>query len=330
MDWGAILENGLQAGFGVFAVVFALAAMGLNVHFGYTGLLNFGQVGFMAVGGFGVAISVATWGWSLWAGLAVGLAASIVFALLLGVPTLRLRADYLAIVTIAASEIIRYLLRSPEFRETTGGSFGLTQFSREFYDLNPYADGRYGIGPINYGERTFWVITVGWALVALIALVIFLLMRSPWGRVLKSIREDEDAVRSLGKNVFVYKMQSLVFGGICGSLGGFVLALSTSSAQPDSYSTPLTFFAYVALILGGTARVFGPIVGSMVFWMVLSLTDNVLRQLDQNDYLPNWLIQGTEIGQVRFMLVGLALMLLMIYRPQGIFGDKRELALDAR
>ena len=330
MDWGAIVENGLQAAFGVFAIVFALAAMGLNVHFGYTGRLNFGQVGFMAVGGFGVAISVASWGWSLWVGLLVGLGAAVVFALLLGLPTLRLRADYLAIVTIAASEIIRYLLRSPEFRETTGGSFGLTQFARDFYDLNPYAEGRYGFGPVTYGERTFWVLTVGWLLVAAIALVVFLLMRSPWGRVIKSIREDEDAVRSLGKNVFVYKMQSLVFGGLCGALAGFVLALSTSSAQPDSYSTPLTFFAYVALILGGTARVFGPIVGSMVFWMVLSLTDNVLRQMDQNDYLPNWLIQGTEVGQVRFMLVGLALMLLMIYRPQGIFGDKRELALDAR
>jgi len=330
MDWGSIVENGLQASFGVFAIVFALAAMGLNVHFGYTGLLNFGQVGFMALGGFGLAISVASWGLSLWVGLLVGLAAAIVFALLLGIPTLRLRADYLAIVTIASSEIIRYLLRSPEFRETTGGSFGLTQFARDFYDLNPFAEGRYGIGPVTYGERTFWVIVVGWTLVLLIALVIFLLMRSPWGRVIKSIREDEDAVRSLGKNVFVYKMQSLVFGGLCGTLAGFVLSLSTSSAQPDTYSTPLTFFAYVALILGGTARVFGPIVGSMLFWTVLSLTDNILRQLDQNDYLPNWLIQGTEVGQVRFMLVGLSLMLLMIFRPQGIFGDKRELALDAR
>jgi branched-chain amino acid transport system permease protein len=86
-------------------------------------------------------------------------------------------------------------------------------------------------------------------------------MRSPWGRVLKAIREDEDAVRSLGKNVVGYKMQSLVLGGLFGALAGFVFALANSSVQPDNYSTLLTFFAYTALILGGTARIFGPIVG---------------------------------------------------------------------
>ncbi|HYD08771.1 MAG TPA: branched-chain amino acid ABC transporter permease, partial [Acidimicrobiales bacterium] len=122
MDWGGIVENGLQAGFGVFAAIYALAAMGLNVHFGYTGLLNFGQVGFMAVGGFGVAISVASWDLSLPVALLVGLGASIVFALLLGVPTLRLRADYLAIVTIAAGEIFRIVVRAASLRDVTGGS----------------------------------------------------------------------------------------------------------------------------------------------------------------------------------------------------------------
>ena len=330
MDWGSIFENGVKAAVGDFAAVFALAAIGLNVHFGYTGLLNFGQVGFMAVGAYGIAVAVTYLGVSMWVGLAVGLGASVVLALLLGLPTLRLRADYLAIVTIAASEIVRLLVRSVSLREYTGGSSGLTQFADDFYDVNPFSPGRYGIGPITFTERQTWLLLVAWLAVAIAAAMVFVLMRSPWGRILKSIREDEDAVRSLGKNVYWYKMQSLLFGGILGSIAGFVLAISTQSVQPDTFSPDLTFFAYVVLILGGTARVLGPVIGAMIFWMLLAFTDSVLRQGVANGHIPSWLMQGTQVGQVRFMLVGLGLMLLMIFRPQGIFGDKRELALDAR
>ena len=89
-----------------------------------------------------------------------------------------------------------------------------------------------------------WILTVGWILVALSCLVVYLLMRSPWGRVLKAIREDEDAVRSLGKNVYAYKMQSLIIGGVLGCLGGFIYALGQASIQPDIFGTDTTFFAY--------------------------------------------------------------------------------------
>jgi neutral amino acid transport system permease protein len=330
MNWERILENALRAAFGQEAVVFALAAIGLNVHFGYTGLLNFGQAAFLAMGAYGVAIAVAEYGLSLWAGVFVAILAAVVLALVLGVPTLRLRADYLAIVTIATAEIIRLCLRSVTFGDITGGSTGLQSFAGDFYDLNPYGQGRYGIGPVQFNERVFWVLTVGWALVALVSVGVHLLMRSPWGRVLRSIREDEDAARSLGKNVYGYKLQSLVIGGVAGALGGLVFAIGTQSVQPDNYGTPLTFFAYTALILGGTARVFGPIVGSMVFWMLLSFTDNLLRQAISADYIPAAIMTGNQVGQVRFMLVGLGLVLLMIFRPQGLFGDRREIDLGDR
>jgi branched-chain amino acid transport system permease protein len=330
MDWGLIFENGGRALFNAEAAYFALMAIGLNVHFGYTGLLNFGQVGFLAMGAYGLAISVSYYGWSLWVGLLVGLTLAILLALLLGIPTLRLRADYLAIVTIAASEIIRLVARSTRFENITGGSAGLSDFAGDFYDLNPYGRGRYGIGPIDFDERRFWLLTVAWALVAIISLMVYLLMKSPWGRVLKAIREDEDAVRSLGKNVYAYKMQSLVFGGVIGAIGGFVFALANSSVQPDNYGTAITFFAYTALILGGVARVRGPIVGSMIFWSLLAMTDIGLRQAVDAGYVPDSFMNSTQVAQVRFMLVGLGLMLLMIFRPQGIFGDKREVALERR
>ena len=330
MQWDQIFTNAAAAAVGLETVVFALAAIGLNIHFGYTGLLNFGQAAFVAVAAYGLAIMVSTFGLSLWLGVLTGLAGAVVLALLLGAPTLRLRADYLAIVTIAAAEIVRLLFRSVSLRQYTGGSNGLTAFDRDFYALNPYPTGRYGIGPVDFNERLTWVLTVGWILVALCCLIVFALMRSPWGRVLKAIREDEDAVRSLGKNVYSYKMQSLVLGGVLGSLAGFILALGRAAVQPDSFGTETTFFAYTVLILGGAARVLGPVVGAMIFWMVLSLTDNLLNQAVDNGVIPSTIMNNTQVGQVRFMLVGIALMLLMIYRPQGIFGDKRELALDVR
>jgi len=330
VDWGLIFENALVAMFGSDAVIYALIAIGLNVQFGYTGLLNFGQIAFVACGAYGVAMGVATFGLSLWLGVFFGLVAAIVLGLLLGVPTLRLRTDYLAIATIAASEIVRLLLRSVTFSETTGGTDGLQSFSGDFFRLNPLEPGRYGIWRVEYPASTAWVLIVGWTTVVLCSLLVFALMRSPFGRVLKAIREDENAVRSLGKSVTAYKMQSLVLGGVIAALGGVMFAVSRSSVQPDNYATAFTFFAYTALILGGTARIFGPIVGSMLFWFLLAFTDVALRQAVGADFISPDILNGNEIGIFRQVLVGLGLMALMIFRPQGIFGDKREVAIDAR
>ena len=330
MDWTRIIVNALEASIGLQAVVFALAAIGLNVHFGYTGLLNFGQSGFLAVAAYGLAVTVATFDLPMWLGVILGLAGSVVLALLLGIPTLRLRADYLAIVTIASAEIIRLTVRSVTFEETFGGSDGRQGFASGFYELNPYPVREYGIGSFGFNERLMWVLTVGWILVGIACLIVYLLMRSPWGRVLKAIREDEDAVRSLGKNVYAYKMQSLVIGGVLGCLGGFVYALGQASIQPDIFGTDTTFFAYTVLILGGAARVGAPVVGAMIFWVILSLSDNILNEAIDAGYVSKTIITTSQVGQFRFMIVGLLLMLLMIFRPQGIFGDRREIALDAR
>src|ERR671916_2336771 len=118
------LAVALKAGLGFQAVFLSLLAIGINVQFGYTGLLNFGQIAFAMLGGFGIAISVSKWGWNFWAGVVVGLVAAIVLALLLGLPTLRLRTDYLAIATIATSEGLRLLFRSVSATPVTGGTRG--------------------------------------------------------------------------------------------------------------------------------------------------------------------------------------------------------------
>lgn len=330
MDFLFIAQQTLGATIGVNTIIFALAAIGLNMHFGYTGLLNFGQAGFLAVGAYSVAVSVETYGIPLFISFLIGILNSVIFALILGIPTLRLRADYLAIVTIAAAEIIRKVTRSATFNDVLGGSDGISgKFGKDFFDFNPFKSGL-ETSIIRFSANDLWVVIVGWTIVAIITFLMWVMVNSPWGRVLKAIREDEDAVRSLGKNVYLYKMQSLIIGGVIGSIAGFVYALSRQSVQPDNYSTALTFFTYTVLILGGAAQVFSPIIGAMIFWFLIVFIEQVLRQAVTAGYIPEWLIGVNQVGQIRFMLMGLGLMLLMIFRPQGIFGDKKELALDAR
>lgn len=333
MDFAVVLTNSLQAAFGPLAMFYALLALGLNIHFGYAGLLNFGQAGFAMLGAYGVAVMSTTYGLSLWIGLLASIAAAVVFALLLGIPTLRLRADYLAIVTIAAAEILNLVIRAPLSSDVTGGTRGISQFSRNFDAVAPWSSSaRFTFLGLTYSGKDLWSMTVGWALVAVICLMTWLLMRSPWGRVLKAIREDEDAARALGKNVYLFKMQALILGGVIGSLGGVMYGLYVTTAQPDAYQSSLTFFAYTVLILGGAARVLGPVAGAIIFYFVLAFTDNMLVQLTAgtDPILPPEILTRSDAFQIRFILVGLGLMALLVFRPQGIFGDRREVSLDAR
>ncbi|WP_299057600.1 branched-chain amino acid ABC transporter permease [uncultured Nocardioides sp.] len=332
MDFVAILGSAIQQAFGPTAVIYCLAAIGLNVHFGYTGLLNFGQAGFMMVAGYSIACAVTIFATSLWVGVVVGLLLAALLALALGVPTLRLRADYLAIVTIASAEIIRQTVAAASFSEYFGGQDGVTDFISGFRDANPYS-GSVGIpGLFRWSAFDIWVMTVGWLLVALSCLVVFLLMRSPWGRVLKSIREDENAVRSLGKNVYAYKMQALVIGGIFGALAGFMVSLRSAAVGPSFFATDVTFFAYTVLLIGGAARVMGPVVGAIIFWFLITALGGFFSQATAgaDPLIPEAIMDPNQASLMRFIFLGLGLMLLMIFRPQGIFGDRRELAIDAR
>ena len=324
MDFGQVLSDGLRSAFGLSAAAFALGAVGLNVQFGYTGLLNFGHVGFMMVGAYGTAITVDQGG-SLWLGIVIGILAAVVLGLILGLPTLRLRSDYLAIVTIAAAEIIRLLVRSNSLDGLTNSVFGIRGFADAFYDLNPIPRGTYGIGDLVYNQRNLWVIAVAWALVGLATLFVFLLVRSPWGRVVRAIREDEDAARSLGKNAFFYKLQSFVIGGAIGGLSGIMFAIDRQAVRPEFFFAVVTFFVFTIVILGGPGRVFSPIVGSVIFWFVIQSSDTLIRQAISADYIT--FIETTDVGAVRFALVGLMLIALIVFRPQGIFGKREELFL---
>lgn len=326
MDWTQALNLAASALFDPLTAAYILAAIGLSVHFGFTGLLNFGQAAFAAVGAYGMAIGVLTLELPLLGAMFFGLVCVVIFALILGIPTLRLRADYLAIVTIAAAEVFRYLMSTISLSKVTGGSKGLSQFGYEFFTWNPIPDGNYIIGPFSWTADEFWIRIVSFGLVGFSAFLVWLMMSSPWGRVLKGIREDEDAVRSLGKNVFSYKLQSLIIGGLFAGMGGMVFVLAMSNVQPSAWVTTFTFMIWTVLLLGGAASILGPVAGGMVFFVMLTLTNEILAGLVAMGWLP--FLSPPQVGQVRFVLIGLALMLLVIFRPQGMFGNKKELRFN--
>jgi branched-chain amino acid transport system permease protein len=322
MDWSAIGINTASAIFAPTTIAYALAALGLAMHFGFAGLLNFGIAGFLAIGGYGYAISVLTFGFPWWAGILVSMLGAILLALLLGIPTLRLRGDYLAIVTIAGAEIVRLLFLTTTFDEVTGSADGLSGYHASFRADNPIPEGEYGIGAFTYNEVDTWVRTFGLGLLILVALVLWLLMRSPWGRVIKGIREDEDAVRALGKNVFAYKMQALMIGGVFGALGGVVLALP-SAVNPMGYVTAQTFFIWTALLLGGAATIFGPILGAVIFWILQAFLTNFLPALVTSGAID--FVTSQQMATLRYVIVGIGLMLIVVFAPQGLLGNKKEL-----
>jgi branched-chain amino acid transport system permease protein len=329
MDWMQILAAGVLATIGPVTAGYALSAIGLNLQFGYAGLLNFGHVASMLVGAYGTAMTV-EFGGPLWLGLIVGIVAAVLLGLLLGLPTLRLRADYFAITSIAAAEVLRLVVRSSWAQPLTGGVFGLQGFGGDFHALNPFPTSElYGFGQFVVTGRALWVILVGWALVLLATLFIARLINSPWGRVLKAIREDEDATRSLGRNVFAYKLQALMIGGAIAGLAGILFALEQQSIHPDAFQPRITFLLFVMVILGGAGSIWGAVLGAAVFGFLFYATDALMARLQANVDFIGAIFSPAEAGLIKYILVGVALMLLMVFRPQGLLRSRDEGRADA-
>lgn len=325
-----VLRDGFLAMIGPVTAAYVVSAISLNLQFGYTGLLNFGQVAFMLTGAYGTAITVEAGG-PLWLGILVGITVSVLLGLILGLPTLRLRADYLAITTIAAAEVLRLVVRSSWAEPLTNGVFGIQGFADAFFDLNPFPGGNlYGIGSWVVTGRRLWIMIVGWAIVAILLIVFRRLIVSPWGRVLRAVREDEDATRSLGKDVFLYKLQSLMIGGGIGAIAGILLAIEQQNVTPDSYLPLVTFILYVIVILGGAGTILGPLVGALVFQFLFFTFDALMADAQANIDWVGDLITPAQAGQIKLVLVGIGLILLMVFRPQGVLGDRHEVLIDAR
>jgi branched-chain amino acid transport system permease protein len=298
----------------VLAATYAIFALGLQLNVGTTGITNFGQAGFMAIGAYSMAILVVREGWSWWWAMAAAIALSMVAAVLIGLPSLRLRADYFAITTLAFAEIVRYM--ADEQRELTGGNQGLLGYNSEWFSLSiRLGDWLRGHG-LDVPSFLFPLALVSWALVLVLALLCALLVRTPWGRVLRAIREDEDGARALGKNTLVYKIQSLALAAALAAIAGFVLAMNLTLLIPDQFDPVFTIFGFVIVILGGLGSYFGVLVGSVLLITLLEATRYV--------ELP---LASDKVAAIRFIIVGGVLMLLMAFRPQGLFGKREEMLL---
>jgi len=301
------------------AGIYAILAMGLQVNVGYTGIPNFGQAGFAALGAYIMAVLV-TGGpdgdgfMSFWLAMPIAIIVTMGFGVLVGTVSLRLRADYFAIATIAAAEAVRLFAQNAD--AVTGGNQPLFGFDNSFEGIT---DGIEDFLESSFGWDTplfTGFVVVIWITLVLSAVVLSRMQRTPWGRVLRAVREDEEAARALGKNTFSYKLQSLAVGSFFGALGGGFLAMYFGVINPNNFEPAITFLAYGVLILGGLASYWGVLVGSMVLWTLIEST----RYLDIG-------LSGQQEASLRFMVVGLVLILLMAFRPQGLFGKREEMVI---
>ena len=309
----AFTSLGFWAGVGVIAGIYTIFALGLQINVGFTGIFNFGQAGFMAVGAYSMAILITDAGLSFWLALPVSILITMLFGLLIALPAVRLRTDYLAIVTIAAAEAIRLTALKAQF---TGGAQGIYGFDETWDEISDTIEGWLeALGWSNL-ETLAPLFLVVWATAIALTFALHFLQKTPWGRVLRAVREDEDAARALGKNAFAYKLQSLVIAAALGAIAGMFLAINLRFVIPDEFLPIFTFLGYAVLVLGGLANYFGVAIGAIIFWTILE----GLRFIE----LP---ISEVKITALRFILVGLSLILLMAFRPQGMFGKREEMVL---
>jgi branched-chain amino acid transport system permease protein len=296
------------------AGIYTLFTLGLQLNVGFTGIVNFGQAGFMAVGAYAMAILVVKAGWSFWLAMPAAVLIAMAFGLIVGLPSLRLRADYFAIATIAAAEIVRYTAQNA--RGLTGGNQGLLGYDDTWNNVSDTIRGWLQSAGWSDPETLFPLLIVVWVVAILATLALHFVQRSPWGRVLRAIREDEDAARALGKNALAYKLQSLALAAALGALAGFFYALELSFLHPTQFNPLFTFIGYGVLVLGGLANYWAVAIGAIIMWTILEGS----RFIE----LP---ISTEHVAAARFMLVGLVLILLMAFRPQGIFGKREEMVL---
>lgn len=312
---------------GVIAGIYTILSLGLYLQYAMAGLPNFGHVAFMALAAYTMAILVIRFGVAMPFAIVAGLGAAVLFSLLLGLPSLRLRADYLAIVTVAGGELVRYLALN--LQDITGGAVGsigmlgpskLAQYNTGWDAmLASFSRALRGVfGAL--ASRDFAMLLIVWTIALVLLGVCWVMVRSPWGRVLRSIREDENAAAAVGKNVFSYKLQVLVLGAVLGGAAGLLLAYEIGVFSPEDYQPTFTFYAYLILILGGMTRLWAIPLGAILFGLLYAGT----RFLD---FYPLSLIDSGARAFLRLWAVGILLIVLMAIRPQGLLGNRRELLL---
>jgi branched-chain amino acid transport system permease protein len=308
--------------YGVFfltvALIFGISVLGLNLHWGFTGLFNAGVVGFMAVGGYTTAILIGEprsdglGGFELpfVVGLIGGMIAAGIAAFIVGLATLRLREEYLAVATFGIAVTIQLVALNAEY--LTAGTLGLHGVPRPLFDQFDT--------PL--GFNSFYL--------ALVILVVGLtyfglerIVRSPWGRAVKAMREDEVAAASLGKDPVRIRMESFVLGCMIMGLAGGMYVGFIGYISPFDFFPIVTFQIWTMLIIGGSANNRGALLGAIIVWAIWTGSGTVIKEFIHED-------QQTQIGGFQPMLIGLLLVVTLLFRPRGLIGEEEHVSQHAR
>ena len=303
----------------IFASFYSVTCLGLNMQWGFTGLFNVGVVGFFAVGAYTSAILTGPpypdtilggFGLPVIVGYTGAVVAAALAGLLIGFVTLRLREDFLAISTFGIAISIQ--LVALNFQSLTRGPNGLYSLPRPLSEISESSlvDNAFYLA-ICFGA----IAGVYWALERMV--------RSPWGRVLRSIREDETAALALGKNVNRYRLEAFVVGCAVMGLAGGLYANFVGFISPTDFIPIFTFQVFVMLIVGGSGNNLGAIAGGFVVWGIWSSSGAFIAAILPPD-------QQTQGAAIRIVLIGLILALMLLYRPAGLFREKRIVSQEAR
>jgi len=283
---------------GTIGGIYALLALGLNLQYGYTGLINFGVVGLFAIGAYASAL-LSMQGFPFLLDVLAAAVLAALFAWPLGLICLRLRDDYLAVVTLAFAEIVRTVLVSEEW--LTSGTRGIPGIPRPFASL-----------PAATQAAAYLGLVV--ASVAAVTLLTRYLVHSPLGRIIQAIRDDEDAVPALGKSPAGFKLVIFAIGAAITGVAGALYAHYLTFISPDQFVPLLTFYVWMAVIMGGAGRVGGAIAGAALLTVFLE-GSRFLR-----DVVP--FVSEVQMASLRVAVVGLLLILFTLFRPQGLLGRR--------
>lgn len=322
----------LQPGFWIFVLlmagIYCIFALGLQVQYGLGGILNFGHVAMMALSSYTMAILVITHGWNLYLACFAGVVVAGLGGAFLGLTTLRLRGDYFSIVSIAFSEIVRYIIQNSD--GLTGGAQGSLNIPSKT-GFASYADTfnkvltnlQNTIKPIfgSFASRDMALLLIVWVTALALLFIMAAVQRTSWARVLRATREDDDVPASLGKNVFLFRLSSVIVGSVIAGIAGIYWALEFSILDPADFQTIVTFFAWMVIILGGATRVKGVPLGSIFFGFLYAGTRFF-------QFPPFTWFDSVQRAYLRIMIIGFVLIFLMLKRPQGIFGKREEMVLE--
>ena len=296
------------------ALTFSIMCLGLNVQWGQTGLFNVGVAGFVGIGAYVSAIvttpdvpeRLGGFGLPIAVGWIAAAAATALASALLGALTLRLRSDYLAIATFGFAVVVQ--LAALNLQSITGGPFGISFIPRPF-------------GALAGDPLTFGLLNLG--VVSAVTLGVYAalehLMRSPWGRVLRAIREDEQAATALGKNAVSFRIQAFAVGGAIMGLAGAVQGHFIGYISPEGYVPILTFQVWAMLIVGGSGNNRGAILGAIVVWAFWAASGTIIA-----GFVPPE--EQARASALKIVMIGLAICLVLLLRPRGILGELKTVS----